>query len=78
MHLLIAATFLQQDHLVCFLGGSLLLGVTEGQGRPNPNDFSEADTDEFFAGTSLISTCMDTYYQTKTGLAPEVGPPFIY
>lgn len=64
----------KQDHLVCFLGASFLLGVTEGRGPvpPNRDAFSDTQTDDFFSGTALIRTCVDTYSQTKTGLAPEV------
>ncbi|KAI5481705.1 mannosyl-oligosaccharide alpha-1,2-mannosidase, glycoside hydrolase family 47 protein [Pseudohyphozyma bogoriensis] len=64
----------KQDHLVCFLGGSLLLGVTEGYGPlpPDRASFSEDESDDFIAGVGLIKGCMDTYQQTKTGLAPEI------
>jgi len=52
---------------VCFLGGSLLLGVTEARLSvpPNPDDFSKADLEDWEVGTGLIKTCVDTY-NTKT------------
>ncbi|KAL7416692.1 glycoside hydrolase [Mrakia frigida] len=63
----------KQDHLVCFLGGSLLLGVTEARLSvpPNADDFSQADLEDWEVGTGLIKTCVDTY-NTKTGLGPEI------
>lgn len=66
----------QQDHLVCFLGGSLLLGVTGGRGPvpPDVSSFTAVETDDFYVGASLIRTCVETYTATKTGLAPEVRP----
>ncbi|GAA6000206.1 hypothetical protein JCM10207_007905 [Rhodosporidiobolus poonsookiae] len=64
----------KQDHLVCFLGASLLLGVTEAAGPlpPDESTFTDAQTDDWFAGKALIKTCMDTYLSSKTGLAPEI------
>ncbi|CED83787.1 glycoside hydrolase family 47 protein [Phaffia rhodozyma] len=64
----------KQDHLVCFLGGSLLLGVTEARLSvpPNLNEFSQADMEDWITGTELIKTCVETY-NTKTGLAPEIA-----
>lgn len=53
-----------------------MLGVTGGRGPvpPTYSAFTEIETDDFFAGRSLIKTCVDTYSATKTGLAPEVRP----
>ncbi|KAK4048589.1 mannosyl-oligosaccharide alpha-1,2-mannosidase [Microbotryomycetes sp. JL221] len=64
----------KQDHLVCFLGGLLLLGVTEGHWSHPLNEalFNDVQTDDFFAGKGLIRGCMDTYLSTATGLAPEI------
>lgn len=57
----------KQDHLVCFLGGSLLLGVTEARLSvpPNVDEFSPTDLEDWEVGTGLIRTCVDTY-NTKT------------
>lgn len=69
----------QQDHLVCFLGATFLLGVTEGTGSlpPDESKFTESQYDDWYAGKALIKTCVDTYFSSKTGLAPEVRPlPF--
>ncbi|GAA5855970.1 hypothetical protein JCM8547_000435 [Rhodosporidiobolus lusitaniae] len=64
----------KQDHLVCFLGASLLLGVTEGAGPlpPDESTFTDSQIDDWYAGKALIKTCVDTYTSSKTGLAPEI------
>lgn len=62
----------KQDHLVCFLGGSLLLGVTEGRSL-NPRAISSlAAKKDWRVGEELTRTCMDTH-KTKTGLSPEIA-----
>ncbi|KAK4050154.1 mannosyl-oligosaccharide alpha-1,2-mannosidase [Microbotryomycetes sp. JL201] len=69
----------KQDHLVCFLGGLFMLGVTEGTGPVPPleSTFIEAQADDFYAGKGLIRGCMDTYASTRTGLAPEIANWFL-
>ncbi|BGP38422.1 mannosyl-oligosaccharide alpha-1,2-mannosidase [Rhodotorula kratochvilovae] len=65
----------KQDHLACFLGGTLLLGATDGNRLAVPPDeasFSDAQLDDWYAGKALIRTCVDTYTKSKTGLAPEI------
>ncbi|KAG8691667.1 mannosyl-oligosaccharide alpha-1,2-mannosidase [Ceratobasidium sp. 423] len=65
----------KQDHLVCFLGGSLLLGVTDG-GRmrvpPDTSKFNEREGRDWTTGIKLIEGCMETH-ETATGLAPEIA-----
>ena len=58
----------KQDHLVCFLGGSLMLGaVTTGATTPHvsippdPSELTEVGTRDWLTGRALIETCMDTY-----------------
>ena len=53
----------KQDHLVCFLGGSLLLGVTEGHGPfpPNWKALSSRQKRDWVTGTELIKTCVATH-----------------
>lgn len=53
----------KQDHLVCFLGGSLLLGVTDGRGPfpPRWSTLSNAQRRDWNTGTELIKTCMATH-----------------
>ncbi|ORY88760.1 glycoside hydrolase [Leucosporidium creatinivorum] len=64
----------KQDHLVCFLAASLMLGVTDGTGPvpPDTSSFTDDQQDDFFAGKALLRTCVNTYVATKTGLAPEI------
>jgi len=70
----------QQDHLVCFLPGLLLLGSTTSSSQsttislpPLPDqDLTERELDDWVLGKELLKTCVDTYFQSRTGLAPEV------
>ncbi|GAA5824425.1 hypothetical protein JCM10212_000785 [Sporobolomyces blumeae] len=74
----------KQDHLVCFLSASFLLGVTTDPSAAfsNPHAFlrapidetslSERQTDDWYVGKELLRTCVDTYVKSKTGLAPEI------
>ncbi|ELU40950.1 glycosyl hydrolase family 47 domain-containing protein [Rhizoctonia solani AG-1 IA] len=63
----------KQDHLVCFLGGSLQLGVTEGL-NINPEAvrrLSAAKQRDWKLGEELTRTCMATH-ETKTPMSrPE-------
>lgn len=64
----------KQDHLVCFLGGSLLLGVAEGRSL-NPAEigsWSSRARNDWKLGEGLTRTCMATH-KTKTGLSPEIA-----
>ncbi|ORX94313.1 mannosyl-oligosaccharide alpha-1,2-mannosidase [Basidiobolus meristosporus CBS 931.73] len=57
----------KMDHLVCFLPGTLALGVTLGepiQNNPNLEDLQLAK--------ELLYTCWQTYTATVTGLGPEI------
>jgi endoplasmic reticulum Man9GlcNAc2 1,2-alpha-mannosidase len=62
----------KQDHLVCFLGGSLMLGaVTAGAAvdtvsiPPTAEELSDSGKRDWLNGVELIDTCMMTH-QTKT------------
>ncbi|GJJ13259.1 hypothetical protein Clacol_007510 [Clathrus columnatus] len=64
----------KQDHLVCFLGGSLMLGATDGAQMsvpPQMQDFTRGQVRDWRTGVDLIKTCLATY-ETKTGLSPEI------
>ncbi|KAF8972460.1 glycoside hydrolase family 47 protein [Flammula alnicola] len=68
----------KQDHLVCFLGGSLMLGATTTGAAgssvsvpPRPSELTSAGQRDWKLGYELIETCMDTY-TTATGLSPEI------
>jgi endoplasmic reticulum Man9GlcNAc2 1,2-alpha-mannosidase len=62
----------KQDHLVCFLGGSLMLGATTTESivssvstPPLASELTEAGQKDWKLGAELIDTCMDTH-QTAT------------
>ncbi|KAG7661414.1 MNS1 [[Candida] subhashii] len=66
----------KMDHLVCFYGGLLALGATEGKTiqearkLPNWNEEREAD---FKLGEDLTYTCYKMYHDVPaTGLSPEI------
>ncbi|KAG6852794.1 hypothetical protein C0991_009097 [Blastosporella zonata] len=68
----------KQDHLVCFLGGSLMLGATRTGALvqtvsvpPSDKELSEAGKRDWKNGAELIKTCMATH-DTATGLSPEI------
>ncbi|CAA7264898.1 unnamed protein product [Cyclocybe aegerita] len=67
----------KQDHLVCFLGGSLMLGATRTGALtspvsipPRPEELSDRGKRDWKTGVELIRTCMHTH-DTATGLSPE-------
>ncbi|KAJ6605389.1 glycoside hydrolase family 47 protein [Mycena vulgaris] len=69
---------LKQDHLVCFLGGSLMLGATTAGALvnpvsvpPAPGELSAVGQRDWTTGVNLIETCVETY-RTASGLAPEI------
>ncbi|KAH9487353.1 Mannosyl-oligosaccharide 1,2-alpha-mannosidase [Psilocybe cubensis] len=69
----------KQDHLVCFLGGSLMLGATTTAASgssvsvpPRPEELTPTGQKDWQLGHDLIETCVDTY-DTKTGLSPEIA-----
>ncbi|KIM47401.1 glycoside hydrolase family 47 protein [Hebeloma cylindrosporum] len=68
----------KQDHLACFLGGSLMLGATRTGALvhpvsvpPKPEELSEKGKRDWKTGVDLIQTCMHTH-DTATGLSPEI------
>ncbi|KAA1103445.1 mannosyl-oligosaccharide alpha-1,2-mannosidase [Puccinia graminis f. sp. tritici] len=65
----------KQDHLVCFLGGLLLLGVTEGDRTLQDQDvlkLPDSNQEDWVLGKELIKSCVNTYELSKTGLGPEI------
>ncbi|ORX38652.1 putative endoplasmic reticulum mannosyl-oligosaccharide 1,2-alpha-mannosidase [Kockovaella imperatae] len=63
----------KQDHLACFLGGSFLLGITEGGRREvDWQQLEPRDAEDFKVGRGIIEGCMMTH-ETATGLAPEIA-----
>ncbi|CAI4044035.1 hypothetical protein SKDZ_10G3260 [Saccharomyces kudriavzevii ZP591] len=67
----------KMDHLVCFMGGLLASGATEGLSvnearvRPFFSLFPDRQNDWFLA-KELTHTCYQMYNQTPSGLAPEI------
>ncbi|KAF8185316.1 glycoside hydrolase family 47 protein [Mycena galopus ATCC 62051] len=70
----------KQDHLVCFLAGSLMLGATTAGARtpgavsipPKMEELTKAGQRDWKTGVDLLEGCMATH-QTATGLAPEIA-----
>ncbi|CAG8533054.1 5518_t:CDS:2 [Diversispora eburnea] len=64
----------KMDHLVCFMGGNLALGATQGKKFKEVEDYlSENDKEDFNIGKELTKTCAQMYFSTETGLAPEIA-----
>jgi len=70
----------KQDHLTCFLAGSLMLGAVTAEPRvprnrisrpPSPEQLSEEGLRDWKAGSELLKTCLHTH-DTATGLSPEI------
>ncbi|KAK7049867.1 mannosyl-oligosaccharide alpha-1,2-mannosidase [Paramarasmius palmivorus] len=69
----------KQDHLVCFLGGSLMLGATLTGATEYPvsipplqKQFTPNGMRDWDSGVALVKTCIDTH-DTATGLSPEIA-----
>jgi len=64
----------KMDHLVCFLGGNLALGATEGKSLAEARKKGwtvkqQADLD---LAEELTRSCFEMYNMTQTGIAPEI------
>lgn len=65
----------KMDHLVCFMGGQIALGATEGIPASEArkiSSWSKAHDNDLALAEELTKTCHEMYAQTKTGLAPEI------
>jgi hypothetical protein len=66
----------KMDHLVCFLPGSIALGVTggltEAEARRLPS-WSPDKAQQMQLARELTKTCWGMYATTATGLAPEIA-----
>jgi hypothetical protein len=64
----------KQDHLVCFLGGSMLLGVASAYPNNQPvwSQLTPSQQIDYAAGKGLIETCVNTYEGNPTGLGAEI------
>ncbi|KAF7340482.1 alpha-1,2-Mannosidase [Mycena venus] len=69
----------KQDHLVCFLAGSLMLGATTAGARtgvvvsvpPKMDELTKKGQRDWKTGVDLLEGCMATH-ETATGLSPEI------
>ncbi|KAJ7615253.1 glycoside hydrolase family 47 protein [Mycena polygramma] len=69
----------KQDHLVCFLAGSLMLGATTAGARrpgavsvpPKMAELTRIGKRDWNTGIELLEGCMATH-KTATGLSPEI------
>lgn len=50
----------KQDHLVCFLAGSFMLGVSEGE-EIAWSETEKRDWEDMVVGEGLLEGCMKTY-----------------
>lgn len=65
----------KMDHLVCFMGGLLAMGATEGLSinKARTMDWWNYEREQdWLLAQELTYTCYQTYKQTPTGLAPEI------
>ncbi|KAK7060811.1 mannosyl-oligosaccharide alpha-1,2-mannosidase [Paramarasmius palmivorus] len=67
----------KQDHLVCFLAGSLMLGAAASEGQnlsepAQPKLFKPRAKRDWKLGVELLESCMRTH-ETETGLSPEIA-----
>lgn len=75
----------KQDHLVCFLGGSLMLGATttgtlenEVSVPPAEDELSEIGERDWKTGSKLLDTCIDTYKGTATCVISFPSTPCVH
>ncbi|CAO3663942.1 unnamed protein product [Rhizopus stolonifer] len=59
----------KMDHLVCFMGGSFVLGATEGD---TVQGADVKDSEDVRLGEEITRTCYEMYNMTETGLASEI------
>ena len=65
-------TMHKMDHLACFAGGMLALGITEIDREDSEDEAQAKERDEVLqAAEEITETCYHMYHNTETGLAPE-------
>lgn len=67
----------KQDHLVCFLGGAMMLGASvhaDGTLHPpyNASQATAAMQEDWRVGHELVRSCVHTYTESATGLGAEI------
>ncbi|KAJ2397249.1 mannosyl-oligosaccharide alpha-1,2-mannosidase, partial [Coemansia sp. RSA 2559] len=65
----------KMDHLVCFLGGNLALGATQGRSlsEMSPRSLTARDREDLVLARQLTETCVQMYFDTPSELAPEIA-----
>jgi mannosyl-oligosaccharide alpha-1,2-mannosidase len=61
---------------VCFLPGTLALGATKGITKKKALDsnlLTDEDIENLQLAEDLAKTCVEMYFVTSTGLAPEIA-----
>lgn len=70
-----AGTDPKMDHLVCFMGGLLAMGATEGHDINSARKMPFWDTireEDWHLAQEFTHTCYQMYHQTPSGLSPEI------
>jgi endoplasmic reticulum Man9GlcNAc2 1,2-alpha-mannosidase len=64
----------KMDHLVCFLGGNLALGATEGKtlAEARKQGWTIQQQEDLDLAEALTRSCVEMYNITQTGIAPEI------
>lgn len=64
----------KMDHLVCFMGGNLALGATEGKTavQAKSRGWTGQMEMDLLLGGQITESCFQMYNTTATGLAPEI------
>lgn len=64
----------KMDHLVCFVGGMLAVGATNGTtiDKARKQSWTTVRESDFRLGLEITRTCYETYASTDTGLGPEI------
>ncbi|QLL32450.1 hypothetical protein HG536_0C06190 [Torulaspora globosa] len=65
----------KMDHLVCFMGGLLAMGATEGQNINKARrslSWNSQKEEDWRLAQDLTHTCYQMYHQSPSGLAPEI------
>lgn len=64
----------KMDHLACFLGGTLALGVTEGLSLEiaKQRNWTEKHENTFKLAENLTRTCFEMYNVTASKISPEI------
>ncbi|KAJ2726912.1 mannosyl-oligosaccharide alpha-1,2-mannosidase [Coemansia sp. Benny D115] len=65
----------KMDHLVCFMGGNLALGATQGVPLSDipPLSLSALAREDLILARELTETCVHMYMDMPSGLSPEIA-----